>query len=133
MFQRIVLAIGIYIAGYISIRALTAPEDVLSSFGLIVEGADGRNEVRGQYGGFFGAVAIALLLSVTGRIPQRFGLGILLVTVGGVLSGRLLSIMIEGPGILTTYSTGIKTFIVVDIIIVVLATLALRQAGPQSR
>lgn len=133
MFQRIVLILGLIVAAYISFRALSAPEDVLSNFGLIVEGANGRNEIRGQYGGFFGGVAIVLLLSLIGRLSKRFGLSVLLITVGGVLMGRLLSILIEGPSILASYSTGIKTFILVDIILVVLTVFALRQTSTQDK
>ncbi|MEP3224717.1 MAG: DUF4345 family protein [Parasphingorhabdus sp.] len=125
MFQRIVLFLGIIVAAYISTRALTAPQDVLAYFGLVVEGADGRNEIRGQYGDFFGAVTIALLLSAFDRLPRNFGLGLLLVTVGGVLFGRLASIAIEGLSVWPEYSDGIKTFIMVDIVLVALTLAAL--------
>lgn len=126
MFQRIILAIGALVAAYISLRAITAPESVLVNLGLIIDGADGRSEIRGQYGGFFGAVAIAMVLSLIGKLPQKFGLGMLLITVGGVLMGRLLSIVIEGPQVLASYSSSIQAFIIVDIILVALTLLALR-------
>ena len=125
MFQKFVLLLGCLIAAYISVRALTAPEAVLENFGLLVEEADGRNEIRGQYGGFFGAVGVALALSLSGRLPVRFGLGVMLVTIGGVLMGRLLSVAIEGPSVLATYSSGIKAFILVDILLVGLTLAAL--------
>lgn len=127
MFQRVVLVLGIIVATYISVRALTAPQEVLSNFGLVVEGADGRNEIRGQYGGFFGAVSLALIACLFNRLPVRFGLGLLLVTVGGVLFGRIASLLIEGPSIWASYSIGIKTFVIVDIVIVALTLAALRK------
>lgn len=60
MLQRIVLVLGAVISAYISVKALVSPETVMSDFGLPVEGADGRNEIRAQYGGFFGAVALTM-------------------------------------------------------------------------
>ncbi|MCG8504754.1 MAG: DUF4345 family protein, partial [Sphingomonadales bacterium] len=89
MFQKAVLIIGILVAGYIALRALTAPEGLLAGTGIAVSNADGRNEIRAQYGGFYLAVAAALLLSLFGRLPVSFGLGVLLLAVGGVLVGRL--------------------------------------------
>ena len=133
MFQRIVLGLGLIVTAYISVRALSAPEDVLASFGLIVDGADGRNEIRGQYGGFFGAVAVVMVLSLFGRLTERFGLSLLLITVGGVLAGRVLSIVIEGPAILSTYSSGIKILIIADIALVLLTLIALRQSSTKSK
>ncbi|MCG8505457.1 MAG: hypothetical protein MI755_12695, partial [Sphingomonadales bacterium] len=89
-------------------------------------------EIRAQYGGFYLAVAAALLLSLFGRLPVSFGLGVLLLAVGGVLVGRLASIAIEGPAVFASYSAAIKTYLAFDIAIVVLTLLALRrewQAG----
>jgi len=133
MFRKLVLVIGAIVATYISFRALTAPESVLSNFGLMVEGVDGRNEVRGQYGGFFGAVALTMVLSLMGRLSERFGLLVLLITVGGVLAGRLASVALEGPSVIAAYSSGIKTFIIVDIVIVALTLIALRRTDAEMK
>lgn len=127
MFQKAVLIIGILVAGYIALRALTAPEGLLAGTGIAVSNADGRNEIRAQYGGFYLAVAAALLLSLFGRLPVSFGLGVLLLAVGGVLVGRLASIVIEGPAVFASYSAAIKTYLAFDIAIVVLTLLALRR------
>lgn len=127
MLQKAVLIIGILVAGMIAFRALIAPEALLANIGIALTNADGRNEIRAQYGGFYLAVTIALLLSLFGRLSAGFGLGLLLVAVGGILLGRLASIVIEGPAVFASYSTVIKTYLAFDIAIVVLTLLALRQ------
>jgi|GEM_PF-1775833 len=125
MLTRIVLILGAVASAYISVRALSAPADMIGNLGLAIENADGRNEVRGQYGGFFGFVAIALLLALFGRLPQRFALGLLLLTVGGVLFGRLASLAIEGPAVFAEYSAAVKGFLAFDIVMAALCVWAL--------
>ena len=125
MFSRLVLLLGAVIAAYISYSTMVNPQEAVSDFGLMIDSADGRNEIRGQYGGFFGAVALVMVLSLFRLLPVRFGLGLLLVTVGGVLVGRLASLVFEGPAIFTEYSTSIQTYYAVDIILVLLTLIAL--------
>jgi len=126
MFRKIVLLIGIIVTAYIAFSALSAPETVLVESGLRIDGPNGRNEIRAQYGGFYGALTLALILSLLGRWSERFGLQLLLITVGGVLAGRVLSLVIEGPAIFASYSPTVKLFYAADIVIVVLVLLALR-------
>ncbi|MEO1137075.1 MAG: DUF4345 family protein [Pseudomonadota bacterium] len=127
MFRKFVLLLGVVVAGYVSYLGLVAPEAALGDYGVIAMGPDGRNEIRAQYGGFYFAVAVVLILSAAGRLPERFGLGLLLVSVGGVLLGRLASLVIEGPAIFAQYSDGLKLFYAVDIVLVLLAVMALMQ------
>lgn len=126
MFAKIVLILGAVMSAYIGVNALGSPGTVLTDFGVVVPGADGRNEIRGQYGGFFIVLAIVMALSVIGKLPERFGLGVFLMTVGGVLLGRIASLILEGPSIFSSYSTNIQALHAVDTILVILTILALR-------
>ena len=127
MFVRIVLIIGLLVSAYIAYVGLMSPDQLLAGAGILVEGADARNEVRAQYGGLYLVTGIVMFLCLIGRLPQKFGLGVLLVSVGGVLIGRVLSLMIEGPSVFSDYSTSIKVFYGFDIVITLLTVLALRQ------
>jgi len=125
MFAKIVLALGALMALYIGYAALSNPAGVLTDYGLTVSDANGRNEIRGQYGGFFIVLGGVMIASFLGKLPQKFGLGVFLMTVGGVLLGRISSLLIEGPGIFA-YSPGIKALFAVDLILTLLAFFAIR-------
>ena len=77
------------------VLSLAAPARVLSQFGVPALTRDGRNEVRGVYGGFGVAVA-ALLLSVLAAPPLRPGacLAVAVALVGMAL-GRLVSAFVD--------------------------------------
>ena len=126
MFAKIILALGALVAFYIGFVAVTNPTGVLSDYGLVVSDANGRNEIRGQYGGFFMVLGGVMIASLIGKLPQKFGLGVFLMTVGGVFLGRVSSLLLEGPAVFTTYSSGIKALFAIDLLLTVLAILAIR-------
>ena len=125
MFQRIVLILGSLVAGYVAYQAFAAPETLLAEVGISTFGPDGRNEIRGQYGGFYSVVTLALLLASFKVLPPRFGLGLLLVIIGGILLGRVSSVLIEGFDVWYEYSSSVKTFFVVDTVLTLLALTGL--------
>jgi len=121
-----VLILGALASLYISIKALIGPETVLANFGISVNDANGRNEIRGQYGGFFAAIAITLILALANKVSKLFALRVLLVTIGGVLFGRLLSIVIEGVSVVEAYSASLNAFILFDLLMVGLILVCLK-------
>lgn len=125
VFRKLILGLGLVLAGYISHRAMISPGDVLQRFDILALTADARNEIRGQYGGFFAVVALTLLASLTNILSVRTGLFVLLLTVGGVLLGRLASIGIEGAEIWDSYSREVQAFVVLDAVLVLLTLIAL--------
>ena len=125
MFAKSILALGALISAFIGFAALKDP-NLLTDYGIVVSDANGRNEIRGQYGGFFIALAGVMMASLLGKLPKKFGLGVFLMTIGGVLLGRVLSLVLEGPAVFATYSTDIKTLFAVDLTLTILAFLALR-------
>ncbi len=124
-FRKLVLALGLLGAGYVSYRAMTSPGDLLDAFDVLALTADGRSAIRGQYGGFYAVVAIALFLSLVNFLRIRTGLLVLLITVGGILLGRLSSLVIEGTNIWDSYSSEVQTVIMVEAALTVMTLAAL--------
>jgi hypothetical protein len=108
---------------WMGIGALAAPERVLALFGVAVETADGRSEVRAVYGGF--GVAMAALLLATWRRPTlRDGVLVCLaIAVAGMAGGRVVSAMIDG-----TPGPWPSVFFVVELALAVALVAALRRA-----
>lgn len=92
------VAVWAVAAGFaaMGLYALAAPARVLAQFGVAVETADGRNEVRAVYGGFGLAVAALLGVAAAGEGGVREGI---LVAVGfalaGMAAGRVLSALAD--------------------------------------
>jgi hypothetical protein len=80
------------------LAALVRPADVLAQFGVAVETADGRNEVRAVYGGFGLAVAAMLAVAALGDPSTADGIVVAVaVALLGMAAGRLLSAVRERP------------------------------------
>lgn len=89
------MAVGLVAAGFAVMGAvgLAAPTRVLSQFGVAVETAAGRNEVRAVYGGFGIAAAVLLLFA-----PESFDAGIraaLAALLAGMASARVVSAVVD--------------------------------------
>lgn len=121
-----VLILGLIAALYIATKAIVSPETVLSNLGISIIDANGRNEIRGQYGGFFSAIALMLVFALMNTLSRTLALQVLLITIGGVLFGRLLTIAIEGVTVVEHYSPILKAFIVFDLVMFVLLIICLK-------
>lgn len=130
MFQRLVLAAGFLVSLFIAVVCLAAPETALADFGITVNDPNGRNEMRGQYGGFFVAMALVMALSFFDKLPRRFGVGVLLTLVGGVLLGRLITLVLEGPATFADYSAALQITHFIDLGLTIGCVLALRTPNP---
>ncbi len=124
-FRQFVLLVSAALAGYISYNALNSPGDVLAEFDILALTADARNEIRAQYGGFFLVVALTLLASLFNLLKARTGLFIILITAGGVLTGRLLSLYFEGIEVWDSYSQTVQAFFLIDGLLVLFALIGL--------
>ncbi len=124
--QKTVLIIGIIVGLFVASRALLSPEAMMNSLDISLNSMSAINEIRGQYGGFFLAFTIVLSLSLIGRLSVRLGLIVFLMTVGGVLIGRLFSLMLDGLAF-SNYTPAIQVFFLIDAVMVGLALLAIRQ------
>lgn len=78
--------------------ALVRPADVLAQFGVELETANGRNEVRAVYGGFGLATAAVLAFAALGEPSTADGIVVAVACgLAGMATGRLLSAMRERP------------------------------------
>lgn len=74
--------------------ALARPVRFAAILGYDGASTSAMNEVRSQYGGFFGAVAVVLLLVVAGRIPLETGFIVGAMIFGGLAFGRFFSLVV---------------------------------------
>jgi len=115
MYAKIVLTFGLITSLFIAVMGICDPVTFANGFGASIESASARNEIRGQYGGFFLAISIVFALALLGRVNERVALGGLFVLASGVLFGRISSLIIEGPSVFASYELGIQLFFFVDI------------------
>jgi hypothetical protein len=95
--DTLVLAVAVVFAG-MGVYALTAPARVLAMFGVEVESAEGRIEVRAVYGGFGLAVAALLAVAAVGAGALREGILVAVgVAVAGMAGGRLVARVVDRP------------------------------------
>jgi hypothetical protein len=112
---------------YMGLGALIDPNTTLSYFSAGPLGPDMRNEVRAVYGGY--GIAICLLLLATLWISSiKTGARLaVLVSVGGMAGGRILSMMMETPA-----GEFPLTILIVEIVLVAMLAGALTLQGRQS-
>jgi hypothetical protein len=77
-------------------RSGAEPEDFISMLGLGIVNTGGINEVRAQYSGFFLAVALVCMASLPGLIAWQTSFVCLGAVFGGLLAGRLVSLVLNG-------------------------------------
>jgi hypothetical protein len=87
---------GVFFLG-MGVYALAAPAMLVRPFGITLEQATSRSEVRAVYGGFGLAMAGVLAYAATAAGEHRGGM---LIAVGmalaGMAFGRLVSAMVDG-------------------------------------
>jgi hypothetical protein len=66
------------------------------AIGVHIANADGLNEIRAQYGGFFLAAAGICATALIGAIPRQIAYVVIAVTSGGCIAGRLVSLVLNG-------------------------------------
>jgi Domain of unknown function (DUF4345) len=92
----VVLAASSLFALATSWDSFRTPRRFAERLGLVLPGADGLNEVRAQYGGFFLAVAASGGAALAGLIPREAGLIVAGTVFGGLILGRLVSLLLDG-------------------------------------
>src|SRR5215469_9454914 len=71
------------------------PEGFAGRLGLAVLNAGGVNEVRAQYAGFFLAVAVVCTASLAGLLSRQASFVVMAAVYGGLLAGRLGSLVLN--------------------------------------
>jgi hypothetical protein len=91
-----------------------APQQFAHRLGLAVTSPDGYNEIRAQYAGFFLAGAIMCIAALASPALRSPVFILLSVTFGGLLAGRLASLVLNGG--LTGYGSTIRALYIIDAI-----------------
>lgn len=116
----VISALFSILTGY---SGLAAPVRFGQPLGYVLAGVDGRNEVRAQYGGFFLAIAVAVILALAGKVPRQAALILNAVLFGGLIAGRVLSLVIDGG--MHEYGRYIQILFLIDAIGFSLSLIAL--------
>jgi hypothetical protein len=91
--------------------------------GLVIAGADGMNEIRAQYGGFFCAVAIIDALALARLLPRNAAFVLNAAIFGGLFAGRILSLLLDGG--YAKYGSTINTLFFIDGLGILLSSVSL--------
>jgi hypothetical protein len=91
-----------------------APQQFAHRLGLTVTSPDGYNEIRAQYAGFFLAGAVMCIVALASRALRPAVFVLLSVTFGGLLAGRLASLVLNGG--LTGFGPTIRALYIIDAI-----------------
>jgi len=94
-FGTVFLIASTLFTAWTSWSSFSAPGAFGKQIGYALEGMDGRNEIRAQYGGFFLAITIASILALMGVIPRRAGFLVNAVVFGGLITGRVVSLAVD--------------------------------------
>ena len=129
LYQRGIMALTCVIALWIGVMAVSAPVQILETMQLAATGPAGINETRGQYGGFFLALALFLGLGVVGYIRPAAVLMVMLVLYGGVFCGRMIHLILTGFSDISDYSTTMKAIHLIDLTGLIASAIGLRQAS----
>jgi len=115
-FATVVLALAAVFGVATAWTAGVAPARFAGRVGLAVANAGGLNEVRAQYAGVFLAISLLCAAALAGAAPRQAALIVLLVTFGGLIGGRMASLVINrgvegfGPTILALYAIDLTGF-----------------------
>jgi hypothetical protein len=72
-----------------------APKEFAGRLGLTIASADGYNEIRAQYAGFFLMIAAICVAAVAGSVSRRSVFMVLAVLFGGLIAGRVVSLFLN--------------------------------------
>jgi hypothetical protein len=112
LFADAVCAIEAFFFAYTGWLGFAQPRALSDRLGLQPSGAAGLNEVRSQYGGFYGALAIVQAAGLLGWLPMTAALGAGLLAFGGLMLGRLASVVVDGS--LRKYTPTLKWLTFLD-------------------
>jgi hypothetical protein len=112
MFETIVLGIGSLFFIGTGLNAFATPVKFAARLGLSLPGADGLNEIRAQYGGFFLAAGLFLAGTLLGPLPRQGGIALMAVIFGGLIAGRLVSLALDRS--FAGYGSTIRALFLID-------------------
>jgi hypothetical protein len=118
----VLVIVGLFFA-YTAWSSGTAPTKFAAQLGLSILNADGFNEIRAQYAGFFLTCAAVCAASLGGVVSRQTAYIIVAVTSGGCIGGRLISLMLDGG--IAGYSPTIVALYFIDGTVLAMSLTAL--------
>ncbi|NUR98391.1 MAG: DUF4345 domain-containing protein [Kribbellaceae bacterium] len=91
-----IVGVAVFFAG-MGVYGLVAPGALVRPFGVVVDGANARGEVRAVYGGFGVAVAGLLTVAAFDDGIRRGAVIAVAVALAGMAAGRLAGCLVERP------------------------------------
>jgi hypothetical protein len=122
-FGTAVLVVALLFCLLTTLSAGIRPARFAEQLGLKVINAGGTNEVYAQYAGFFLAVAIICLVALLGRAPREAAYILLVTVFGGLIAGRVLSLVANGGA--AGFTPTIVSLYAIDAIGLAMSTTAL--------
>jgi len=93
LFGTIVLAVIALFFLFTAGMSGLAPREFAARLGLAISTADGYNEIRAQYAGFFFVAGALCVAALPGAVPRRSAFIVLAVVFGGLIAGRAISLV----------------------------------------
>lgn len=112
IFGTVVLLIVAVFFAWTSWTSFRFPRQFGERLGLMIGGLDGLNEIRAQYGGFFLAAALANALALIGVFSRQTSFAVNAVVFGGLITGRVASLALDGR--LNGYGGSIRALFFID-------------------
>jgi uncharacterized membrane-anchored protein YitT (DUF2179 family) len=123
-FGAAVLVVATLFCLLTTISASVNPEWFGEQLGLRIINAGGVNEIMAQYAGFFLAAVGVCIAALAGWLPRSIAFVTLAAIFGGLIVGRLVSLVLNGG--ISGYGTTIQALYVIDAIGFTLAIAAAR-------
>jgi hypothetical protein len=105
------------------------PKQFGERLGFTIPGADGLNEIRAQYSGFFLAAALCGALALGGLIPRNTAFVVNATIFGGLIAGRLVSLFLDGG--IKKYGPLIRALFAIDALGFALSMIAFMLERPR--
>jgi hypothetical protein len=121
-FGKVVLVVATLFFLLTTISAGLNPERFGEQLGLRIINAGGFNEIMAQYAGFFLAAAAVCAAALAGWLPRSTAFVTLAAVFGGLLAGRLVSLVLNGG--FSGFGPTIQALYIIDTIGLVLAIAA---------
>jgi Domain of unknown function (DUF4345) len=95
----VVLALCGFAMLYVGWSGLTAPATLMDPLGIRLQGAAAHSEIRAAYGGMHVGIGLFLIATALRAELRALGLWANLCIMGGLVAGRLASLVVDGaPG-----------------------------------
>jgi hypothetical protein len=94
-FTKFVLLLAATFCLFTAASSGVFPRQFADRLGLAILGTSGYNEIRAQYAGFFLTVGAICVAALVGYINRRSACIILAVVFGGLIMGRVVSLVIN--------------------------------------